>query len=578
MASNSSALMSLKQTINTYHVTSKMMNVYNRQLPLIFFLLLISTSVASDAKLVANSALGVTVKPVIMVIVDSSIYDSIKISLDQYVADVETTGFLVNVTQTSQLPNNTARGLRAYLQQLWNQELVGAVLVGDVAEAWFEVDGHSFPTDAYYMDLDGTWFDSDSDGMYDGRGGNLSPEIWIGRLKASPISQYEPSMFNNYFRKNHLYRTGSVAVPWWRSLVYIDDQGAPNKQEAENSLGYVTTDRTCVAYPTITNATAYKSLLENAEGYHWLYLMSHGNATNHSFYAWQKQNTTLELEGTVYSSDYTEIDPRIFFYQFFTCAGARYTSQDYLAGSAVFTTSWGLAAVGSTDDIYSFSFEDFFRYLSEGKNLGDAFKQWLSNSMERNIGQYVTESRWQILFNAMTLIGDPTLKPIVETHDVAITNLEVSVKNLTGLETLFIAATVENHGRFPEKVRVEMFYDSKRILEVYLVLGIGESSNITFSPPDSSQFIRGKHSSHRVEAKASITVGEFHKDDNLQVAYFEGKTIENPSPLQFPPIILPILVNIGSAFAALFIFKQIMSDRPLLLICLARVRKFLRKL
>jgi len=543
------------------------------------FLLLLLISVASIAlNLRVASTLGEIVKPLVKVIVDSSIYDLIKLSLDQYVADVEIAGFSVNVTLSSQLLDDSALGLRLHLQQFQSRGLVGAVLVGDVAEAWFEVGDHKFPTDMYYMDLDGTWFDFDSDGIYDGRGGDLLPEIWVGRLKASTISQSEPSVFSDYFRRNHQYRAGSLAVPWWRGLIYLDDQDLHNKEEAETSLSYVTTDNTCVAYPMVTNTSDYKSFLKDAEGYHWLYVMSHGNASNHSFYAWAKQNTTIVSEGTVYSADYREIDPRVFFYWFFTCSAGRYTSQDYLAGSVVLSTSWGLAALGSTDDIYSFSTEGFFRSLYEGKSLGEAFKQWLSDLMTKNVGQYVLEQRYQIMFNAMAFVGDPTLVPIVQTHDVAVTNLDVSFENSTGVGTLSMRATVENHGEFPEKVRVEILYDSLRVFEADLFLEIGENSSITFSPLDSFQFIWAKHSSHKIEARVSIGVGEFHRGDNSQVSYFEGKIIESPLPFQLPPIILPVLANFASAVTALVIFRQLMSDRPLFMVYLARIREFLRKL
>jgi len=41
---------------------------------------------------------------------------------------------------------------------------VGALLVGDIPEAWYEVGSTKFPTEVYYMDLNGTWVDINGNG------------------------------------------------------------------------------------------------------------------------------------------------------------------------------------------------------------------------------------------------------------------------------------------------------------------------------------------------------------------------------------------------------------------------------
>ena len=43
--------------------------------------------------------------------------------------------------------------------------------------------------DLYYMDLDGLWQDGDGDRMFDTHRGPVAPEIWIGRLTASPLTR-----------------------------------------------------------------------------------------------------------------------------------------------------------------------------------------------------------------------------------------------------------------------------------------------------------------------------------------------------------------------------------------------------
>jgi hypothetical protein len=516
-------------------------------------------------------------KPLVVIIVDSFIHRSIEESLNQYIIDIERSGFAANITGTDQLPDKTPNGIRAYLLQAQNQNLIGALLIGNVSEAWFETQDHKFPSDMFYMDLDGYWFDMDRDGIYDARGGDLAPEIWVGRLKVSTLSSDSALLVNNYFAKNHAYRTGAISVPWWRSLIYIDNQGTFNKLEAKASLSYITTDTNLVSDPDITNTTDYKNRLKDPVGFNWLYLMSHGESRQHSFYVLNRTSGALEIEGTIDSSDYETIDPRILFYQFFTCSASRYTDQNYLAGTVVFKTSWGLAALGSTDDIYTFSMDPFFKSLSEGTIVGEAFKQLLDKAVEQNKYDYYTDLRYQILFNALTITGDPTLALIRENHDVAITNLTATLKNETGTETLIITATAENKGEFDEKVRIEISYDSLVVFSVDLVMRVAESTTVTFSPVDSYEFIWGTHTKHLIQAKVSITSGEFNLGNNEGVTYFEGRIIEVDLPLKLPAYLLVIVVNVGLGLVSFLTLRQLMSERPGTLLHLKNLYKFLKR-
>jgi len=111
--------------------------------------------------------------------------------------------------------------LRSHLAGL--SQLVGALFVGELPVAWYELDGEEFPADIYFMDLNGTWQDSDRDGLFDGHSGDLNLEIWVGRLHARPLTwDDEVRLVRRYFAKNHLYRSGQLALPD-RALAYVDD-------------------------------------------------------------------------------------------------------------------------------------------------------------------------------------------------------------------------------------------------------------------------------------------------------------------------------------------------------------------
>ena len=147
--------------------------------------------------------------PMVNLVVNAQIYASIYDSMMVYINDIIAEGYAVRV--------DTVRGwdavsLRGHLAALIDSQLVGAVLIGNVPIAWYEMESsegrEEFPSDLYFMDLNGTWTDSDANGLYDAHSGNKAPEIWVGRLYASSMTwSNEIFLLNNYFSKTHRYRT-----------------------------------------------------------------------------------------------------------------------------------------------------------------------------------------------------------------------------------------------------------------------------------------------------------------------------------------------------------------------------------
>ena len=74
----------------------------------------------------------------------------------------------------------------------YQSNLCGVLFVGDVGEAWYEMNYNGeyeqWPCDLYFMDLDGTWADCDNDGRFDGHSGNQNPDIFVARLSAVGLS------------------------------------------------------------------------------------------------------------------------------------------------------------------------------------------------------------------------------------------------------------------------------------------------------------------------------------------------------------------------------------------------------
>ena len=517
-----------------------------------------------------------TENPLIYILVNSTIYASIKSSLDQYAVDVENSGFEVKIMETDQLLDNTPGGIRSYLQENMHHKLEGCLLVGDIPGAWFETGAKEFPIDLYYMDLDGVWTDSDNDMIYDGHSGDVAPEIWVGRLKVPDIAGDEVSLLNDYFDKNHRYRTGTLTLPWWRGMIYIDDGGTNTNTEddAKSSLSKIYSDIVFVRDRATTNATDYKNRLHDPSGYQWVYLMCHGTHNNHTFMVPPdeleiSQESWFQWDGTVYSSDYRSINPRIFFYHFVVCSAAKYSEPDYLAGSAVFGNDYGLLAVGSTQVISTLPVSDFYEALSEGKCIGEAFHEWFVELHERY--DYL-----QRQFYGLTLIGDPTLQLHHEVHDVAVTDLTVSLVNVPSEETLTVEVAVENQGDFNETFDVAIYYDSMNFGSTDVALAAGAKTTLTFTFTQLDRLILGYHT---VKATASTVLGELDRDDNIILTSFKGRIVNLPVALRksclsmLIDVMAALSIFVACGISALVFLKILMSERlPSLSSILRRLR------
>lgn len=334
----------------------------------------------------------------VYILVDSSVYSGLTSSLGQFTADLEVSGFSVELYSGSWgTPENT----RSLLQSGLSHGLVGAILVGDIPFAWYEMDSQpapwpvheEFPIDLYYMDLDGIWSDSDYDGLYDRHTGQTAPEIWIGRLKASGFSGDETTLLNNYFRKNHAYRTGTLSVPK-RALVYIDDDWVSWAEQDNAAIKQVYSTTDLVKDEMTTNSEDYKNRLK--QGYEWVHLRCHGSSGGHTF-----KVGSNNWDGTVSSTEYLSIDPPALFYQLFVCSGTRYIETQYLGGACIFADTYGVLALGSTKTGSMLYFNDFYGSLSTSDYVGAAFQEWFKKWGE-------SDPKW---FYGLNILGDPTLSP-----------------------------------------------------------------------------------------------------------------------------------------------------------------------
>jgi parallel beta-helix repeat protein len=340
------------------------------------------------------------------IIVEASLHDSLITYLERYLNDLEDTGNYAIVFKFS----GNAVELRNILQTAHSKGLRGCVLVGTLPLVWYEMDtdwGHEeFPTDLYYMDLDGSWADTDSDGKYDQHTGNRLPEIWVGRIKASNMAQGEVSLIQTYFDKNHAFRTGALSLAY-KGLTYVDDDWAGYSSSLDYAMSLVYSDRTLISSNAQTTAADYLNRL--GQSYSFVQVLVHGSSAYHIF------KVNGQWDGYVYSSNIRSTDPHAFFYNLFSCSNARYCDTDYIAGWYVFSPSYGLAAISSTKTGGMWFFSDFYREFNQ-KTLGESFRKWLVNRVAYEDGHpgFWYSSRW---YYGMVILGDPTLYKAYQTGD-----------------------------------------------------------------------------------------------------------------------------------------------------------------
>jgi hypothetical protein len=107
----------------------------------------------------------------------------------------------------------------------------------------------------------------------------------------------------------------------------------------------------------------------------------------------------------VFSQDIQTADPPVMFYNLFACGPGRFTDENYLAGSYIFHTTYGLITIASSKSGSMLNFVDFTTPLGQGKTIGEAFYDWFV--AQAPYAQW--EKEW---YYGLVTLGDPTLRVV----------------------------------------------------------------------------------------------------------------------------------------------------------------------
>ncbi len=337
----------------------------------------------------------------VLIIVADYLADPLAAPLAQFQSDIASDGWTVEMHVIS---GGTAEDIKYLFQS--TPDLDGAVLVGFLPCAWYEEDywaPEEFPCELFLMDLDGTWTDSDSDGLYDSHSGDVAPEIWIGRIDAHTAYGPELLLLAGYFARNHIYRTGSLGLNP-EALAFNDDDWS---YYTDCGLDGIYGSSSVTVINSSSQTTAENYLLNLDQGYEFVHLMSHSCPWGHTF------KLPSGMAGTVMAPEIAQVNPHTAFLQLFSCSNARWVEEGCLGNWYLFGTDYGLLVTGAAKTGSMLDFEEYYDPLAAGLTFGEAFREWWEYQA---LGGFSSSERAWFYGNA--LLGDPTLKPLAGSMDI----------------------------------------------------------------------------------------------------------------------------------------------------------------
>lgn len=344
----------------------------------------------------------------VLVVMEEHMSDSLDSDLvEQWLTDIASEG---NSVAAVEITYAHPTEIKAWFTELYAEGLEGVIMVGDIPAPWSCTEdmnlraNETFPSDYFYMDLDGTWEDNwigypsqgvaGQDSIYDGWSGDLYPEIYTARILTSVLihgNEYE--LIDAYLERLHEWRQNGDPNP--NALCYVDDDWAGWGNSYRSAMMHLYDDVELVNQVDSTNGTDYRFNRLPA-GYTWISPFVHSGPTVHQ---WSPGPSTTS--GHIWTDQ-----PPSRFYNLFACSNCRFTSNWCMGCTYVFGTSTGLAAVGSTKSGAMLQFAQFYIPLGQGSSLGEAYKDWWSHIISG--GFTPTEQYWHL---GMVLLGDPTIMP-----------------------------------------------------------------------------------------------------------------------------------------------------------------------
>lgn len=391
--------------------------------------------------------------PYYLIIAENSLYNSLSNEIKTYAEDAHAVfGYGVYV-ETVQYP--TPENLKSLIIS-YSNNLCGTLFIGNLGESMYEVSNDhnkygykNWACDLYYMDIDGIWTDSDSNGIYDGHTGNVAPEIFLGRLSAYGLSSYgnEVDLIRRQLQKSHNY--------WWKTsyhaqqttLNYIDKDWERYFFIADSIKTVFSTQWiTDIRNDSISNIFSVSDYINriNSSTYGFTQLASHSDPVQHYF-----------TNGDIFNYNIRYINSNNYAYNLFCCSACNWlgaNTDGYFGGAYLFNNGKTMTVIGTTKIGGMYTVKRFYQPLIT-KNIGEAYLQWW-NSYGANHSD--DDIYW---IYGMTIMGDPIIDFRYNVSDLCVSNLSLTTfpSNNTSNLVLYRAEnkiTVSGNFIIPQGVHV----------------------------------------------------------------------------------------------------------------------------
>mgnify|MGYP001167351919 FL=1 len=355
-----------------------------------------------------------------LILVNKSLKGKLDDELDQYIQDVESDGFIPAIRYW--MPGG-AEIMKEIIKESYNDHSIkGAVFIGDMPPASFEQHAdygepygivyEEFPSEFFFMDMDGTWEDVDGNGIYDKYPKALTLEIFSSRIIGTVKE------ISDYLGRAHEYRKNGSFFDSRNFFSFIDDDWSVYIDESgnvyEDYMGIRDSDWELGSIygenyerrerPEDTSKTTYMDFMTK-EGAEYVYQWIHSDPQKIYF----DDNFSPNPANILTIDEIINGKVKGSFYNLFDCSISRYTANGGNIASEYLKGEYGLATLGSTKTGGIFNPEVMNIALANGENWGTGYQMWVNDIWE-NYASYgfdhaFIESWWL----GMMIQGDPLL-------------------------------------------------------------------------------------------------------------------------------------------------------------------------
>lgn len=333
-----------------------------------------------------------------LLVVESSLHEPLRASLEQYGETMALAGYEVQVAPwepESVDERDKLLELRALLfDYVDSHGIEGALLVGDLPALMYEMPlkgtMEEFPTDIFLQDRDSVWPDTNNNGYSDTHS-ELEVDIYTSRLIGTE------DQLLNYFARVERYRREGPLVDR-SAFIFIDDDWSGMNTSDAFHLSQLYSEVDVIQARADSSLDNYVEKL-TGDGAEFVYQWVHG-APPGTYSGWLAFDH-MDGQDKLPADRIEDLNLKVSFVNMANCYGARFTDEQLSVAEAyTVRTDYGLAVIGSTKTGAVADPRLFHESIAQGMHWGEAYKAWFNEEAMQN-------ESWHL---GIVLMGDPLLR------------------------------------------------------------------------------------------------------------------------------------------------------------------------